>query len=134
LISASTYGFAFALVAVPFASLVWIIWLRLTLALESQRATTTQLQKTLHAIAAELRKGLSEAQRAAPATLAAEVADLAAAVSRLRTTQQRFQGRFDQYVGQERAAPSLPLHPGGVHDPELEAELALQLAPAAGPR
>jgi len=35
-----------------------------------------------------------------PVSLAAEVAALSEAVERLRATQRRFQGRFDQYMGQ----------------------------------
>lgn len=45
---------------------------------------------------------LGELTKASPTNLAAEVAALSDAVSRLRQTQMRFQGRFDQYVGQER--------------------------------
>lgn len=45
---------------------------------------------------------LGELQKASPVNLAAEVAALSEAVARLRATHQRFQGRFDQYMGQER--------------------------------
>src|SRR5262245_57548321 len=45
---------------------------------------------------------LGELTKASPVNLAAEVVSLSDAVARLRATHQRFQGRFDQYMGQQR--------------------------------
>lgn len=115
---------------------MWIIYERLTQEQASLRSTSANLQKTLGAITVELRKRVSECERAAPTSLAGEVAGLADAVDKLRQTQRRFQGRFDQYVGQElpSARGADPSYAGvNQLDPELAAELALQNAPSAAP-
>ena len=138
MISTSTFAFALAFVVCVFGAVGWITYARLMLVMESQRATTQSALRSLAAKQLEHQKAISECQRAAPTSLAAEVADLAGAVARLRTTHQKFAGRFDQYVGQQ-----LPASAAGADrsyaganqlDPELEAELALQRAPSAGPR
>lgn len=64
---------------------------------------------------------LGELQKISPVNLAAEVASLAEAVARLRATHQRFQGRFDQYMGQERDGES-----DEPDDPKWRALMALQ--------
>lgn len=136
MISASTFGFALALVVVVNAAVVSIIWSRLTQAQASLRDTMTNSLQQHSATLERIEPTLKNAMRAAPANLAAEVAALTDAVAKLRTTQLKFQGRFDQYVGQ-RAMPvngaGTQLASVGVDDPEFAAELALQLAPPASP-
>lgn len=133
-ISASTFGFALALVVVVFVAVVLIIWLRLTAELGSLRSTSVSSSTSCEKKLETLRVTVSELKREAPATLAAEVAALHEAVNRLRHVQQRFQGRFDQYVrqGREEHLPRLN-GPDGALDPELAAELALQNAPPVAP-
>lgn len=71
---------------------------------------------------------------AAPSTLAAQVVELSDAVARLAKTQQRFAGKF-YAKGGPAARDEAPQHVtvNGIDDPELQAELALQRAPAVAP-
>lgn len=136
MISLSTFVFALALVAVVCAALVWTISERHTQALESLRSMSASYEKNTSARLAMLAKQISDARREAPTTLAAEVAALTEAVAKLRDTQRRFQGRFDAHMGRERStAAASDQSYGGANqlDPDLEAELALQRAPSAGP-
>lgn len=108
---------------------VWSITLwRRTLALVSQAATMQQSQRALAQKLVQLQNAVSECRRAAPTSLAAEVAALAEAVARLRATHQRFAGRFDQHVSAERAS-----EPNGIDDEGVVDFLHLQNAPPAGP-
>lgn len=68
---------------------------------------------------------LGELKKESPVALAAEVAALSEAVARLKATQQRFQGRFDQYMGQERAE-ALDGNDDGPDDPKWRALMQLQ--------
>jgi hypothetical protein len=73
---------------------------------------------------------LGELQKQSPTQLAAEVGALAEAVQRLRATQQRFQGRFDQYVGQHE--PAVQGNGAESDDPKWLALMRAQQAAANG--
>jgi len=124
----STFGFVLALAAVVIAGLAWHI--SLTSAKEADLRLST-LQNNIRALAAKLvsaQQTLSELKRAAPSTLAAEVADLREAVNRLAATHRRFAGRFDARMGSPDGEPA-----NGAVDPDLAAARALQNAPAVAP-
>src|SRR5262245_29645342 len=72
---------------------------------------------------------LGELTKASPVNLAAEVVSLSDAVARLRATHQRFQGRFDQYMGQERAEEP---QEDGMDDPRFAALITAQRAANGG--
>lgn len=101
MISPSTFVFALVLVAAVNVALVLIIWSHLMRELHSSQTTTASSMRSLSASVAELK-------RAAPATIAAEVAELSEAVGKLRDIQRRFQGRFDQYVSGNASKEETP--------------------------
>ncbi len=133
----NTFAFVLALLALSAAAAALLICYRHGKGMDSLKSSNAQLLKA-HAASIERSKQviserLAELDRRSPSKLSAEVAELSEAVARLRVTHLKFAGRFDQYVGQREAQPSLPGVPNGALDPELAAELALQSAPAAAP-
>lgn len=130
------FASALALVAVAFAAPALIISWRLSQGLTRWRSMTASSLRGLYQnAAAELRKTQElqhELRRSTPATLAAEVAELSAAVAKLAATQRRFAGKFHA----ERQH-SEPKGNGQGVDPEVDdeiaAHLALQTAPPRAP-
>lgn len=114
--SASIFVFVLVLVAGACVVLAWIIFdlRRETQALASWRDTTTNALKGYS-------ERLVAAERESPQSLGARVDELDEAVRRVRFTQQRFAGRFDQYV-----KPRLSI--AEEVDGELQATLDLQNA------
>lgn len=113
------YIFAFALVLLAAGSVV-LAWLILILRndVTSLRGTNSTFERRFVNTAIKL----GELTKASPASLAAEVAALDDAVSRLRATQQRFQGRFDQYMSQQH----IDMRDDQPDDPKWRALMTLQ--------
>lgn len=104
MISASTFAFALVLVVGVNVVAVWTIYVRLTLAMESERFTIDSAFKNF-------KQRLDKCERTAPANLAELVDDLAADVRKHAEIQRRFAGRFDQYVGTRKLAPAAAQSP-----------------------
>lgn len=110
------FGFALVLLAATNAVTVWLIF-SLRKDANSLLGTAATFERRFVNIGIKL----GELQKASPVNLAAEVVALSEAVARLRATHQRFQGRFDQYMGQEREQrDELP------DDPKWRALMSLQ--------
>lgn len=92
------FACALVLLAATCAGLAWLIFDQRN-ELSSLRGTASTFERRFVTIGIKL----GELTKASPVNLAAEVVSLGEAVARLRATHQRFQGRFDQYMGQERA-------------------------------
>lgn len=109
MISTSTFAFALVLVAVVSVAAAWIIWQRLTQALDSERTRQQTILRSVVANINEHKKLISECKRVGPADLADRVDALSVAVDKLRDTQRRFQGRFDAKMnGLGTKAPETP--------------------------
>lgn len=93
MISTSIFVFVLVLVAAECVALVWIISAHRR---ETRAAVSWQL--SCANVTKRLRERLDALEKQTPTALAVEVVELRDAVARLAKTQQRFQGRFDQYV------------------------------------
>lgn len=97
--------FVFALVGLvaTSAAVVWLIF-----DLRQQARTQALWRSTYESFTKQLRIRLADVEKQSPVALAAQVAELSDAVSRLSKVQQRFQGRFDQYVHAEAMPDNAP--------------------------
>jgi len=105
MISTSIFAFVLVLVVAECAALVWIIY-----AHRQQTRAAVSWQLNVANVCKRLRERLDVVEKTTPMALAVEVVELRDAVARLAKTQQRFQGRFDQYVhepGPDNAPPTL---------------------------
>lgn len=83
------------------------------------------------------RDKLQELASQSPQKVAARVDELSEDVGRLRSTFQRFQGRFDQKMGRQPVDEPLRTYravDNQTDDDEIASLLRLQSAPSAGPR
>jgi len=124
----SMFACVLAFGALTLAVVAWRISSTHARRVDSWRATTTTHWQKLYAESAktlrDVRDAQLEMQRSTPTKLAAEVADLSEAVSRLAATHRRFAGRF------HAARQHEPVSNGETDlDPEIAAHLALQAAP-----
>src|SRR5262245_2262851 len=94
----STFGFALVLLAVASVGLAWIIF-----ALRRESTLICSSAYNTRRLCAALQQRLVNAEKNSSTSLAVEVASLSDAVSRLRQTHQRFQGRFDMHAAKENA-------------------------------
>lgn len=118
MIPANIYVFVLVAYAVTHAVVAWLIYAhRRQLSAMAGQLALCERRFTTFAIK------LGELQKASPVNLAAEVVSLGDAVARLRATHQRFQGRFDQYMGQARDERDDPDEPD---DPKWRALMQLQ--------
>lgn len=128
----STFAFVLVLAAVGNAVLALTIWWRLTRALASHELSTSQRFNSYATTLRAVTTKLSALTLKAPESLAAEVADLREAVSRLRATHQRFAGRFDaQRPG--KVFDGATGEPVDTDDDEIAAMVGLQQAPPGKP-
>lgn len=129
---ASIFGSVLVLAAVGNAALALTIWWRLTRRMDGISEKHAQTCTGYNRLLAQLSAKLNALQLKAPEALAAQVADLAEAVARLRATHQRFAGRFDATRGRVfDGATGEPLPDDD--DDEIAAMVGLQTAPPAKP-
>lgn len=135
-ISVSTFAFVLACAAVICGAASLLICTRLTRAQESLRSTIANALRSCIAKNADFEKRASEQlrelQTKTPASLAAEVAELSAAVAKLAATQRRFAGKFHAERQHSEPAGNGQSHNTEVDD-EIAAHLALQSAPPRAP-
>ncbi|HEY3494396.1 MAG TPA: hypothetical protein VGK73_06910 [Polyangiaceae bacterium] len=103
MISTSTFVFALALAAGGLVALAWIIFDQ-----RAERRATALWRSTYESFVRNLRSRLDAVEKQTPTALAVEVVELRDAVARLAKTQQRFQGRFDQYVSPDPRPDNSP--------------------------
>jgi len=99
----SIFAFVLVLVAASVGVLAWNIF-----DLRAQSRAMASWRSTYESYAKSLREKLDAARRESPVELAARVVELGDAVARLAKTQQRFQGRFDQYVNPDARPDNSP--------------------------
>lgn len=93
--SVNTFAFVLALAAVVFAAVAWITsWIH---------AREHALRMNSFEKSAE--KQLRDLEKQSPSNLAAEVAALSDAVTRVAITQRKFAGRFDQFAAKGTEPP-----------------------------
>lgn len=139
MISVSTFAFVLASGAVICAVVALLICTRLTRAQASLRSTIGNALRNSIAKNADFEKRASEQlrelQTKTPVSLAAEVAELSAAVAKLAATQRRFAGKF--HAERQHSVSNGELKVGGSGgddvDEEIAAHLALQSAPPRAP-
>lgn len=117
---ASIFVFALVVTAGTSVALVWLIFATRR-DMTATRSFVEQQRRLLAAFSARLQT----VEKQSPVNLAGEVASLAELVARLRAIQMRFQGRFDQYMGQERREGDMSGE-HDVHDEKWRALMALQ--------
>lgn len=95
--------FALVLVVAECAALVWIIY-----TLKAETRAQASWRSTYENAVRSLRVRLDSVEKQSPTELAVQVVELRDAVARLAKTQQRFQGRFDQYMAPEARPDNSP--------------------------